>query len=544
MSRLAVSRPGLYDRRPARRIPPAALAVTAVLCLAAVLRLAWLGSIPAGLSHDEAVKGYDAWSVLHTGRDQYGVRFPLIFRGLGDQREALMPYLIVLSEGLFGTTDFAVRLPAALCGVALAGAIFLLSRELFSTRAGLAAALLLAIAPWHIQVSRLAFRAGLLPLTTVLGLWLFLVALRRPALMLPAGLVLGLGLHTYLAARLFLPLLVIGLLVIYREPLLRRREGPATGPVQELWRRPVVPLLAGFALMALPQAVWAAFHPADFVGHAAESAGTGSVARQAVDALGRYAEYFGVRHLLTQGDPYPVPSTGRFGALYWPVLPFAIAGLVALMGQRRRGDRLVLWWLAIYPVPAALTRGEHPDWLRASCGIGVLELLAGAGIVAAAQWGRHHLPRPLVTSAAVALSLLVVVNATWFLTDYAFRFPDRAAYAFSDGVAPAMRRIAALESGYGRVILTSEVPAVHDFYLFYTRYDPVQLQTEGLEDIAPPGAWADVRGFGRHRVCNPIECCGPGDLCLVRGTWSGAGRILEEIRDRRGRVAFTIVAGG
>jgi len=246
-----------------------------------VLRLAWLGSIPAGLSHDEAVKGYDAWSVLHTGRDQYGERLPLVFRGIGDQREALLPYLIVASEAVFGPTDFAVRLPGALAGIALVGAVFLLGRETLGARAGLVAAVLLAVAPWAVQVSRLAFRAGLLPLTTTLGLWLFLRAVRRGRGFFLAGLVLGLGLHTYLAARVFLPLLLAGLIVIERRRLL----AASTGCLRQ--RVPIVTLLAGFAVMAAPLALWGLLHPAEFLGHAAASAGEGPPARQLLDAAGR-----------------------------------------------------------------------------------------------------------------------------------------------------------------------------------------------------------------------------------------------------------------
>jgi 4-amino-4-deoxy-L-arabinose transferase-like glycosyltransferase len=525
-------------------LPLAAVLLAAVLLAAAVLRLAWLGEIPAGLSHDETVKGYDAWSVLRTGRDQYGERFPLVFRGIGDQREALLPYLIVVSEAVFGPTDFAVRLPAALAGVALVGALFLLGRELFSARVGLIAAALLAISPWHLQVSRLAFRAGLLPLTTAAGLWLFLVALRRPWLMLPAGLILGLGLHTYLAARLFLPLLLIGLLVIYREPLFRPGPARHEGWWSNIRSRPVAPLLAGFATVAAPLAVWAALHPADFVGHAAESAGAGSPLRQAFDAIGRYAAYFGPRHLLTQGDPYPVPSTGRFGALYWPVLPFAIAGLVRLALRRRRADRLILWWLVIYPIPAALTRGSHPDWLRAACGIGALELLAAVGLVAVADRLRPTVQPSLRRVLGTVLVVLVLANATWFVWDYTLRFPDRAAVAFNDGAAEAVRALAAIEGEYDGVVLPASVPAVHDIYLFYSRYDPARLHAKGLVDVAEPGEWADVRAFGRHRVCDPVVCCGRGDVCLVRGTWTGPGCILREVEDRTGRVAFSIVAGG
>jgi hypothetical protein len=64
-----------------------------------------------------------------------------------------------------------------------------------------------------------------------------------------------------------------------------------------------------------------------------------------------------------------------------------------------------------------------------------------------------------------------------------------------------------------------------------------------LEDTAAPGDWADVRGFGRHRVCDPAACCAAGDLCLVRGAWSGPGEVLGEVHDRTGRVAFVLIAG-
>jgi 4-amino-4-deoxy-L-arabinose transferase-like glycosyltransferase len=510
----------------------------AIIAVAALLRLAWLGSLPAGLSHDEVVKGYDAWSVLHTGRDQYGERFPLVFRGIGDQREALMPYLIAAGEAVLGPTDLAVRLPAALAGIALVGALFLLGREAYGARAGLVAAALLAISPWHVQVSRLAFRAGLLPLTTVLGLWLFLRALRRGRGMFIAGLVIGLGLHTYLAARMFLPLLLVGLVAIYHRSLWR-----CAGPDARWWRRPIVPLMAGVGVMALPLAVWGLLHPAEFIGHAAESAGHGGPLQQVADALGRYGAYVGPRHLLTAGDPYPVPSTGRFGLLYWPVLPFVLIGLVRLAVRRSRADLLLLWWLATYPIPSALTRGSHPDWLRAACGIGVWELIAGCGVIAALDWLRARVPPMALRTGGVTLAALIAVNAGWFFWDYTQRFPDRAAWAFTDGAREAVRLTAALEGGYDRVVLPAQVPAVHDVYLFYSRYDPGQLHRDALEDVAGPGEWADVRGFGRHRVCDPALCCSAGDLCLVRGSWSGSGDVLAEVPDRTGRIAFTIVAG-
>jgi hypothetical protein len=225
------------------------------------------------------------------------------------------------------------------------------------------------------------------------------------------------------------------------------------------------------------------------------------------------------------------------------VLPFLVIGVVRLVTRRSRADQLVLWWLLIYPIPAALTRGSPPDWLRAAGGIGVLDVIGAVGLVWAAGWVATRFSQRAAVLTGACLAALITLNATWFLSDYALRFPDRASTAFNDGIDEAVREIASREGEYQRVVLPADVPAVHDFYLFYARYRPSRLHAEGLEDAARSGAWADVRGFGRHRLCDPASCCGPGDLCLARGPWRGSGTVLREVRDRTGRTAFVIVRG-
>jgi 4-amino-4-deoxy-L-arabinose transferase-like glycosyltransferase len=515
-------------------VPRSVLITAAAVALATVLRLVALGSVPGPLSHDEAVKGYDAWSILHTGRDQYGERLPLVFRSIGDYREAAMPYLIALSEAAFGPTDFAVRLPAALAGVTLVLGVFLLGRELFDRDTGLLAMAFLAISPWHVQVSRLAFRAGLTPVCVTFGLWLLLRALRRGGSLVPTGLVLGLALHTYLNARAFLPLLLVGITLSCGAALRPRPRRTLGG-------------LVALAAMAAPLALWAVAHPADFTGHAGESFGwreAGNPFAFAPQVTGKYAAYLGPGNLLLQGDPYPVPSTGRFGVLYWPELPLFVAGVVLLARRRGPGDRLVLWWLLTFPLAPALADGAPPDWLRSSTGLPVFELIAAAGGV----WLWRKLP-PLHPRRWVRPSVLMVFgvallgNVAMFLHDYTVRFPHRAAWAFHDGASEAMRTLAEMEADYATLVIPKEIPGIHDIYLFYSRYDPHRLLAEGLEDRAPPGEWADVRGFGKVRVCEPRACCRNGALCLVLGRDRSLPIPIVEVRDHAGRVAFTIVVG-
>src|SRR3989344_6108180 len=87
-----------------------------IIALASFLRFWNLSNQPPGLTWDEAAIGYNAYSVLKTGKDEFGVRFPLIFKSFGDYKPGLYVYLTVPPVAVFGLSEFAVRFPSALFG--------------------------------------------------------------------------------------------------------------------------------------------------------------------------------------------------------------------------------------------------------------------------------------------------------------------------------------------------------------------------------------------------------------------------------------------
>src|SRR3989344_4228507 len=101
-----------------------------ILIIAAALRLWHLGSVPPSLSLDEVSIGYNAYSILKTGTDEYGYRFPLLLRAYDDWRPASYAYMVMPFVWLFGLSVWAVRLPAALLGTAVIGGTYLLVREM------------------------------------------------------------------------------------------------------------------------------------------------------------------------------------------------------------------------------------------------------------------------------------------------------------------------------------------------------------------------------------------------------------------------------
>ncbi|KKU78545.1 MAG: Glycosyl transferase family 39, partial [Candidatus Amesbacteria bacterium GW2011_GWA2_47_70] len=90
------------------------------LIIGSLTRLLWISRYPAGFTADEAAFGYNAYSLLLTGRDEWGTPWWQLFftnlRSFGDYKLPLYAFLAVPSVKIFGLTEFAVRLPNAIFG--------------------------------------------------------------------------------------------------------------------------------------------------------------------------------------------------------------------------------------------------------------------------------------------------------------------------------------------------------------------------------------------------------------------------------------------
>src|SRR5438105_8632884 len=143
-----------------------------IFAIAALLRLPALDRVPPPLNADEASRGYDAWCLWETGADRYGERWPLFLKsfGPGDYTAAISAYLMVPAIALFGPGTAAIRLPSAVLGVLTVVGVWLFVRRILGAPTGILAALLLAVCPWHIKMSRLGHEAGLVPFFVTWGL--------------------------------------------------------------------------------------------------------------------------------------------------------------------------------------------------------------------------------------------------------------------------------------------------------------------------------------------------------------------------------------
>ncbi|MEK7570216.1 MAG: glycosyltransferase family 39 protein [Patescibacteria group bacterium] len=183
----------------------------AVLFIASLLRIVALERVPYGINQDEAERGYEAYSLLTTGRDQHGHPWPLTLEAFShenDNASAISAYAAIPTTAIFGPGLVATRLPSALAGVLLVWATILLGKRLCgSWNIGLLAGAALAVSPWHLTLSRLGHEAVWLPTLFSLGAVAYFSAVdRRPWLMPLAVLAWGAGFFGYGAGRLFFPL--------------------------------------------------------------------------------------------------------------------------------------------------------------------------------------------------------------------------------------------------------------------------------------------------------------------------------------------------
>ncbi len=370
-----------------------AVAIVALTLMAFGLRLWALDLAPQGIYRDEAQNGLDALRVLQGAR-------PIYFEA-NNGREPLFIYLAAVSIALFGRTPDALRIVSVVCGTLTIPALFWLGVELQDRRTGLWAAALSVSTVWLMNLSRVAFRAGLLPLLGALALASLLRAqrLRRTAWAIAAGVLLGACAYTYLAARA-VPL-VLALYLLWC--LLDRRARAAAW-----WRGWALVLLLAVVVSApLVTHLWrtgALLSRSDQVSILNPAVNGGDLAGTLLRNLFRT-----LRALAYGGDFIP-----RHNVPWRPVftLPIALAaygglGTLAWRSRRETAPRLILLWLACLALPTILAEGA-PHFLRGAGVLPALMLLPAVGIQTALdhvgiKWRRGVL----------AVVVVAVVSGGW-----------------------------------------------------------------------------------------------------------------------------------
>lgn len=469
-----------------------------ILIIASALRLYKLGAVPVSPDWDETALGYNAYSLLKTGRDEYGSLLPLSIRSFDDYKPPLYVYLTVPSVALFGLSVFSTRLASAVMGILAVAGTFVLVRELFGRKKDdalpLLSSFLLAISPWHIQFSRIAFEANIGVTINIWAAAAFFAGLRRRMFLPISAALFGLGLYAYHSERVFLPLLVVLLTLIYRKQLFtseNKKHIVAAVITGILVTIPLIPVF--FNKSALLRARGTSSFT-DQTNLLARNIKKIEADRTVGDKLGElldnrrivwanivgsgYLSHFSLRWLFLTGDN-PRHHAPDMGLLYLWELPFLLYGIYWVAKNIHGPVKSVLFgWLLLSPVAAAPTTGL-PHAIRTLVFLPTFQICTALGIIAIVLGREKLYKNAVVYLVGFFYGLFVIFNIAYFLDKYFVHMNPEFSQYWQYGYEEAVVQTEALKGKYDKVVVSTSLEQSYMFFLFYTKYDPIAYLAEG-----------------------------------------------------------------
>lgn len=430
-----------------------------ITLLALVLRLYHTTVVPPSLYIDEVAIGYNAYSIIETGKDEWGTAYPVLFRSFDDYKPPLYIYSVALFEKVLGPTELAVRLPAILFGTVTVLALYYLLDELTGKkRLALLASLFLAISPWHLQFTRAGFETSEALFLIVTGVWLFIKATKTNFWwLLPALLLFSLSTMTYHNARLFVPLFLVVSLLLFRKLFLSK------------WQRLLLILLLVFIFNLPYLPTWvSAEGRARLIGESLLNQPGNLI----TNLQQNYVANFSLDYLFFHGDQAGRHSVKKIGELYLWQLPFVLAGIYLLIKRRDKSSALLFAWVLLAAIPSAITR-VSPHALRGF--IMVIPLTIITAVAIPRRW-------------LFVVTPIVLLELALYLHIYYFHYPKAYAADWSDGSPQTVRYLASVQNSYDQIFVSRQLAPM--YLLFYLQFSPAQLQGQN-HDLSVLGKFSN-----------------------------------------------------
>lgn len=495
-----------------------------IICLAFFLRFYKLGSVPPSPSLDEVSIGWNAYSISETGKDEYGTKLPILLRAYDDWRPALYVYLVIPFIKIFGLNVIAVRLPAVLLSLVTVLATYFLVKELLKNSQfsnsltnliALTASFLMSISPWHIYISRLGHEVNPGLAFSVLAVLFFLkytnVEKGKSLFLGISMLFFALSFYTYQSQKVFGPLIILLLALIYKQQLVRDKVRVFTFCV--------------FGFLLLIPVILASFTPTAMLRFKATSifaSDSGLLKRSASRivqdqqsgnlpglifdnrrlAMGltvaqSYFTHFNPSWLFFNSgeEKHKIPNMGLF---YLWELPLLLVGLygVTKTNLPKTSKLLLFGWLVIAPLPASITT-EAPHAMRAFNMLPVPQIIAAIGAV--------EIFKQLKRSVTVLLLLavMVFVSILFMFHNYFVNFPFEQSESFQYSLSRAISYVQGVENRYQKIVFSNKDSLYQSymFFLFFNQYDPRLYLSQGG---TLSGGFNETHQIGKYEF-RPIE---------------------------------------
>jgi 4-amino-4-deoxy-L-arabinose transferase-like glycosyltransferase len=462
-----------------------------ILAIAFAFRAILITKYPAGFNADEASFGYDAFSILNNFKDQWGQTLPLVLKSFGDYKSPLYSYLSTLPVLIFGLNVFAVRIAGVLLGTIAVYITYLLTKKLINKEwLALAASLMLAVNPWSIMLGRGAFESNLLTLFIPLFIYLFLI--KKYSLSIT---VFGLTLFTYHSAKFIAPLIMSYLIYSYfkgnKAKKLKALIVPGAILIFFLSLFTLSFVKGGGSRIAersiTQGALIQGFDERMESIKNGQNPVTSKILHNKYTVIvkrftNNYLQYYSPRFLIEKGA-----GEGSYGMIpgigvinLFEII--ALVGIIPLVSRNKNYIKmltLLIAWLVIAPLPAALSTGIGFAGNRASGMMPVMQIIASMGLLG---W-YELLGKKYTTLKFPAITVFVIIaalNVLRFSFAY-FRIHDNKVLRQSSFGYLDMATYAGKLSESRNIIISKSLSEPHIFILFANQMDPRIVQEASIE---------------------------------------------------------------
>ncbi len=486
------------------KIKPYLIFLGLIILIGAFLRLYNLSNIPPGPTVDEASIGWNAYSILKTGADEYGTKLPVLLRAYDDWRPAIYAYLVVPFVSLFGLNVIAIRLPSITLSILTIIAVYFLTRHLTKSSNSIKvwnltldipiiATLLFAISPMSIYLSRLGHEVNASFSFLIFGLLFFFRFMEKKRWnLLFSALFFGLSFDSYQSTKFIAPFLVIALLVLFYKQLIKEKFIVLFSALVGLL------IIAPILFSTFEEDALIRFKATSLLGNSSSYFGNISLRnlanREEKDILGliydnrkiaagllisnAYLSHFDPAWLFSnKGDePFKSPTMGLLYPIELPLILISFLFLLNSGVPRKNIALLIILGLSAI-VPASITTG-YPHGMRVYSLLPIPQILGGVGLISLLIFIKDKRRQTLTFSLFL---FAVFASALWFYHSYFSLLPRELGHHFQYGVIGALEEAKKIDKKYDLVVVSNKDRLFESymFYLYLTKYDPSLYQRMG-----------------------------------------------------------------
>lgn len=551
---------------------PKYLILGGIFLLALFLRFYKITSVPISLNWDEAAFAYNAYSILETGKDEYGNKMPLEFKSVGDYKCPLFVYLLVPVVKILGLNELAVRFLPSLFGALTVIIFCLLVEELFEDwRLALLSALLLAISPWHLQFTRAQGDVAISSFFVIFGIWQFLRWVKgdNPISIYLSVFSFVMTFYAYFSERLFTPVLFLGLTLIFYQKVISRKKQFLIALFFGLLL--IFPLFktmvsSGQKSKILMTTIFGYHRPEEYLQKTKSEdyfpivfeVFHHPVVEYGLMIVDRYFNQFSPYFLFIRGVNDDRQRIEGMGMLYWSdfiLLLLAIFTIVSRLEwfKKKKEFKFVLVWLAISPLPAIITR-DPVHARRAFNMIYPLCLLLAIGAKKFIDWVKAgKLSFKKIIAICGFCSFFIWSLSLYFLSYYIITPPRTAPGpgGWYYGYKQLVEYISPLKNDYRKIIVDTSYQGPYLFFLFYEKYPPVLYQPQAVLVKKDEFSLGEGKGYDQYEF---RDIYWPADRGLKKTLFAGPperlpltdidpkqAKLLKTIYFPDGKEAFRIV---